>query len=730
MTDRVVVVNPPKSSALPSAVEVVIAALALAALANVAAVIAAGGYDFRVLGVRVKASSVDRPVIIASVLFLLRWLISLGRTGLVASIKGLFPWGPVAGAAGLALFLAVVRSGPAPVSPAHGVVAGILLVVFLLAWLSYSGAYPRAARAVAFVLYLAFAWALAETTADQKAWGKSLTFRAQSGASVDTIPADTDGLLLASQAGVRLYKANVSDDWRDAAEVSPGGFFSVKANIPSNSSLALSVSVKGASGNADVAVTALVGDAKTAIWQGNLSVSDAGKWRDVRVPLVVSGDAEIIFEANGDTTSPAILFANPRIEPRPKKGPNVVFVIADALRRDRLGVYGYARATSPEIDALAAEAAVFDNCVTQAPWPPPSVGTFFTGLYASAHGMQTRSDGLSPSLDTLAGQLRKAGYYTGAIQGNPIMSPEVGVAKGFNEYFHPGARVLTAADKGKYTSAEAITDSAIAWIDANSGSPFFLYTQYMDSHTPYAPNLKYPSFGDDVSSQYDTEVRHFSAEFGRLMAHLKAKSLGDAVVVLTADHGEQFMEHGMVEHGGGLYPEELNVPLIIWAPGRIAPGRVNALVGTIDLAPTMLELAGAPALPAAEGLSLVTAAAEKELPDRKLFSELVTFRPPGQRVVSVIEGAYRFVLWNPGKGRWQRVEYLFDMRLDKGEYVNLAASNGDLVARLRKEIETHVDAQEALYRKLVPVESRPPISDERMQKLKALGYVGGGPGNN
>lgn len=713
----------------PGFAEVFVAALALAALANVAVVIAGGGYDFRVLGVRVKATSVDRPVFIASALFLLRWLMSLKRTGFAGSLRGLFPWGTAAGAAGLAVFLAVVRSGPVPVSPGHGAVAAMLLGAFLVAWASYGTAYSRSTRAVAFVLYLAFAWALAETTYDQRAWGKSLSFRATSGNAIDTIPADTEGLLLAAQSGVRLYKANIADDWRDAAEVSPGGFFSTKVSLSAGAMLRMSVSARAGSASTAAVVTAIASGSRIPVWRQDLSASDGDSWRDVRVPIPVSGNAELVFEANGEAGSPAVVFANPRVETKSAAGPSIIFVVCDALRRDRLGVYGYSRATSPEVDAFSAEATVFENCVAQAPWTPPSVGTFFTGLYPSAHGMETMADGISPSLDTLAGQLRKGGYYTVAIQANPIMSPEVGVARGFNEYFHPGARVLTVADKLEYTAAERITDLAISRIEANAGSPFMIYLHYMETHKPYAPDGRYKPFGEDDSSRYDTEVRHFSAEFGRLVEYLKAKDLGSAVVILTADHGEQFMEHGMSGHGGGLFPEELNVPLIIRIPQRMPVGRIGALVGTIDVPPTILELAGVRALPEAEGLSLVPVAAGQPLPGRRLFSELVTFRPPGQRLVSFIEGPYRFVLHNPGEGSSVRRE-LFDMTKDPGEYVNLAASNEELVKRLRKEAEAHVEAEKSLHRRLVPEQPRPPISDERMEKLKALGYVGGGPANN
>jgi arylsulfatase A-like enzyme len=302
----------------------------------------------------------------------------------------------------------------------------------------------------------------------------------------------------------------------------------------------------------------------------------------------------------------------------PKRAPaqpaSVVLIVMDTTRADRLGLYGHGRGTSPVLDALAQRAWVFDDAVAQAAVTPVSIASILTGLLPYHHGLRvmhgTRDNKLDDALTTLAERFQQVGYRTGAFVSAFPATAAFGFAQGFDHFdagFAPASRgadgVVNTGDQQR--RADATTDAALAWLPQGKG-PFFLWLHYFDAHDPtlLPPEPIVARFGgtgaghaDVLRDLYDAEVFFMDQEIGRLFAALPA----DTLVAVVADHGEGLGDHDWWSHGI-LYREQLHVPMLIAGPG-IVPKRSRDMVRTIDLAPTLLELAGLPFQ--GDGLSLL-----------------------------------------------------------------------------------------------------------------------------
>jgi arylsulfatase A-like enzyme len=315
-------------------------------------------------------------------------------------------------------------------------------------------------------------------------------------------------------------------------------------------------------------------------------------------------------------------------EPPP---PNVVIVVvADALRADRLGAYGNRQGLTPFLDSFAARAYVFRRAYSQAPWTGASVASLFTSRFPSQLGITSFRSLLGPEEHTLAEALHEHGYSTGAFIAHWFLRG-TGLEQGFDVFSQ------YSAWSQRKTRAPALNKGVLAWLDRSrrEGQPLFLYLHYLETHAPYlpppaalqrvldgreAPKLdtmnrdlmtpkKFQRFSAAEMRQamdaYDAEVASLDDSLGELFSELTARGLlAHAVVVFTADHGEAFQEHGYYGHGASLFNELLHVPLIIGVPGLATRVDVDESVALIDVAPTVLELAGAPACRSFEGRTL------------------------------------------------------------------------------------------------------------------------------
>ena len=386
--------------------------------------------------------------------------------------------------------------------------------------------------------------------------------------------------------------------------------------------------------------------------------------------------------------------------------PNVVMIVVDALRPDHVGCYGYDRPTSPSIDRLAGRGVVFENAVCHAPWTKSSFASMMTSLYPFQHGVLEWASVMSDTLVTLADVLRSNGYTTFAVINQVTLSDRFKVIRGFD-------RISEAEEFER--DAVRTTQDCIDLI-AQAGRPFFLLVHYFDVHSPYEPAPEYVQMirkvsdidplQQDATGQeddrsrlaernrllYDGCIRYTDESIGRLMNYLETEGLSENTLVLvTADHGEEFWEHGSFSHGEQLYDEAIKVPLILDLPGsHHEPTRVAAQVRHVDMLPTILDAIGLADPARREGSSLIS---------------LLTgggYAPDGRGYfpadVALCEGP---ILRTPGLKALRRRDWkvivepvtssveLYDLKQDPSEQVNLwgrptAAAADTLLAMLQR----------------------------------------------
>ncbi len=427
-------------------------------------------------------------------------------------------------------------------------------------------------------------------------------------------------------------------------------------------------------------------------------------------------------------------------DPNPQR-PDVCILLIDTLRADHLGVYGYPRRISANLDAFASKAIVFADAFAPSPWTMPSVGSLMTGTYPSVHGLRARTGdavlrALRPELPTLAEAMRDAGYRTVALIANPWASPKQGLHKGFDEY--------EVFDKD--TSAANLSYVARQVLDRNDSRPVFLYVHYMDGHGPYdaAPvppgtlgpipetlarpltslerrsiplYLRLPAASTLATyiHAYDSGIYAWDRAFGEWLAWLDETGRRKKTIVsVTADHGEEFLDHGGWSHGTNLHQESLRIPWILHIPGH-APQRItDRAVSLVDVAPTLLAAVGAETPAGMDGRNVLGDDPAGDL--RPLFAEteIKVGGFPGVRQRSVRRGARKLI-------RFPNEASCYDLSLDPAEQHPL---EGD--SACEHELAAALDAWEADVRKRAAALG--PSREERVtpglrEHLRALGYT-------
>lgn len=276
------------------------------------------------------------------------------------------------------------------------------------------------------------------------------------------------------------------------------------------------------------------------------------------------------------------------------KRPNIVLISIDTLRADHVSSYGYKRQTTPSIDALASEGVRFDQVTAAANSTLPSHMSMFTSLYPEAHGVTDRDETLRPRLSknhtTLAEILKKAGYRTAAfVNDRKRLDPQFGFDRGFGSY----NTMETDAQKSN-------DDYVLPWLQQDHVAPFFLFVHYYDAHLDWT---RMQHISSSLESDYDQRIALMDLEVGKIVDQIeKSGHREDTIVVLVADHGQEFGEHGCFG-SCSLHEGSIRVPWILSWPGHIARRVVRSPVQTIDLMPTLLDLAGRPASSDAAGRS-------------------------------------------------------------------------------------------------------------------------------
>jgi arylsulfatase A-like enzyme len=430
----------------------------------------------------------------------------------------------------------------------------------------------------------------------------------------------------------------------------------------------------------------------------------------------------------------------------PSPGPNAILISIDTLRADHLGCYGYARLTSLHLDRFAAGGAIFERAVAESPWTMPSHASLLTGLAPSRHGMLDDMSRLSDAIPTLAERVRSAGVQTAAFVNTPYLEASTGLMRGFES-----ARHFDIWDdrEQRVLSGEAMNDAFADWLDEHGDRPFFVFFHTYDLHSDYLPAARYraelvrpydgrfdgrsqtltgivlgrlhpkPADVDHIRDLYDAALRQLDDDLGALFADLERRGLlGDTLVIVTSDHGEEFFDHGNVGHGRSLYQEMVHVPLIVRGPGVAAGLRIDAPVQLVDVAPTLLDWFGAQPLAAAEGRDLAPlwtkAASNPDAAPRVTCSEVgprKAVRDFKSHLVGVVEGDLKLV-HDLATGR----SLLFDLRTDPEELHNLATDRSDDVARLRRHVDACSD-RKGLAR------DETEISPATRERLRSLGYA-------
>jgi len=475
------------------------------------------------------------------------------------------------------------------------------------------------------------------------------------------------------------------------------------------------------------------------------------RWFDAEIDLTPFAGRQVTFvfdtlggvpgDAQADTRYDWAVWSAPRIRPRATRSqrPNVIIVVLDSLRADHVACYGYPLGTTPNLDRLASEGVRFAQAQSQAPWTPASMASMFTSLYPHEAAPVQVSMEPPPGSPTLAETLARAGYTTGVVSSHLFISPNLGHARGVH-YF------LSTKD-----TAEACAQGVATWLERHAQEPFFLYVHCYDPHHDYQPPMRlrerflgalqtrnvYVRKGDptmhnqgvfggwktltqeDVDylrALYDADIAYADEQTGRMLADLARLGLRQrTLMIVTADHGEEFMEHGGMAHGRILYQQVLHVPLIMAFPGNRWRGTVvPGLVRLLDVAPTVLAVAGVPVPQGMRGRSLLGALQEKWV-EQPAVAEWAEMTGPWHCAkalkLMVREGNRKFI--RNSDGRWET----YDVGADPAEQHNLTVDNkppaavAEMIEQLRKSVSEPVGG------------ARSAMRPEALEAMKALGYI-------
>ncbi len=608
-------------------------------------------------------------------------------------------------------------------------------------------------------------------------WRRATEFRLPARIAVEQVLADLAASVDATavvgepaDAPVRLGEVEPGDSLtgagaRPALLTPPPSRLRFRVDAPPGGVLRFSVAVEGARARRDgvSGVRFAVALDGREVWSRTVNPAATRhdrRWFDEQLPLVpVGGVVEVVLDTAAERRGlplagqpgwsrvQVVRKTTRERQPARADAANVLVLLVDALRADRLGCYGARPTPSPNLDALARQGLVFDDMVAQASWTLPSVASILTGLHPRRHGAAGASRPGAPGrplsgflvdqVVTLPELAADAGITTVGCSANPLVSRTTNLAQGFETF------VEFSWDRAgrDWTPAADVNDVFLRWLGKNRGRRFLAYLHYMEPHDPYTPAAAYrpaPPPGiapgiaagwirdvadrvnwghapppsapetDYLRALYDGEITTWDAELPTLLAGLDRLGVrGSTLVVVTADHGEEFLEHGHLTHGSHLYQESVHVPLVLSGPG-IAAGHRADLAQGIDLFPTLGRALGLAVPQGLPGRDLLAGEAAVEA-----ILETARGIGPDGRPIDVV--ALRTPVWKlihtPALARAE----LYHLPTDGRELENRlgVASEGD-------ELAAHL----AAWQVATPSAPRPSGADPAFaEKLRALGYV-------
>jgi len=562
--------------------------------------------------------------------------------------------------------------------------------------------------------------------------------------------------LFSTSKGVSKVRIAMDKEHRDAFHFTEPGSISETAPLGPEATLKFGVGVPFyAAGLSDEGITFSLLVNSKQVWSRKLDPVHRYEdrcWYDEEIDLNpwTNSTVELTLFTKGARHGS---ISTPRlVSPRKEfKQPNIVVLLIDTLRADHVGFNGYhRRRISPNLDKLASQGTVFEHTISTAPWTEPATASLLTGMLPGQLGL-----GLSPDIvfsrdsRTLGEYLRSESYVTAGFSANPMISSALGFDKGFDLF---NERCFKYFD---WRSAECLTEEATKWLNKKSDSPFFLYLHYMDPHAPYnAPqpfhdmySLGYKGKNEKIGmgeiipyvmrakrnqeinlpqrdvqyliDQYDAEIAYVDNEIGRLVKNLKQLGLfGNTVIVITSDHGEEFLEHGILGHLLNLHQTLLHVPLVLLGPGIPQSKIIKDPISLADVLPALLDMLNIPIEQNVWGKSFLPRMEGHTGQPRICFSQrggLAT------QQWSVLVGHHKLMMSMDSSP-----VRLFDLRNDPGEYYNRAGKGSIEEERLKKKLRQTLDwiHKHQLPPRKGDVKKRHKIEEERRRRLKALGYIG------
>jgi len=567
--------------------------------------------------------------------------------------------------------------------------------------------------------------------------------------------------LLAVPVGLRMHRAG--DSIRQVLFAQCPMALEYTLRVPQNAVFTAGLNVFAQ--NRPVAFSVVVRSGDTATEVLSRSVDITYTWSEVEADLSAFADKEVTITLGAACEGPgqAALWSNPAVLERRRPGasapPNVVLYVVDALRADDLDVYGYPRKTAPAVTDFAEKGVKFDWCLSQATWTQVSVPTYHTGVGPLVHNVNLLTgESVPTSLVTFAELLRDAGYTTCTVTDNPLAPAKTA----------PRCSYGMTVDR---SSQETTTERAARFLEANRDRPFLLYMHTMEAHCTVdsydEKTTRYdapPPFKGMFSSGetpapkdfYDDGVAHAGKNFGDLLEKLATMGLSEnTLVIFCADHGEAFLEHGMITHGGAPYMELIHVPLLVSWPGVLPAGKnFGEAVSLLDIAPTILDYAGIPIPAQFQGMSLrgliegtgagafqertvfshgkgsIFEPATDELAEHFLIGPMMGISPKLLRLMYTAYFDDVFSAVKPPWALWRKQTngpvHLYNLAADPGEMQDVAEQNPDIVKAMSEQVDGYRRHEADLSAQLGTSEDSPRNTMDRDQReaLKTLGYFG------
>jgi arylsulfatase A-like enzyme/uncharacterized membrane protein YbhN (UPF0104 family) len=436
-------------------------------------------------------------------------------------------------------------------------------------------------------------------------------------------------------------------------------------------------------------------------------------------------------------------------------GKNVILIVVDTLRADALPSYGYAQGKTPSLDAFTRDAVRYDQFFANASWTRPSFASILTGRYPSNHRVMSQDSMLPDEVTTLAEAFREGGYSTSGIVTNFNVSSRYNFQQGFDRYAYLEPRSPLGANEagmrlmalqvikrivGKllgerpgeaYIDAEEVNEAVLPELDrlAKQERPFFLFLGYMDPHDPYfahpygEPGYSkaghqepLPEEAPRLRGLYDGEVTYWDEHFGKLLDALRERGLYDeSIIVVTSDHGEEFMDHGGYWHGVTLYDEQVRVPLFVKRAYQAGGGSVvSHWAQSVDLMPTLLGMNGLPAVKGVQGGLLDHGSDEVFAEEDHEGNVLRALRKRDE------SGEWKWIRANEGNPRGLDAEELYRVDRDPLEQENLAKREASRARALDRDL---TEAEKRYSEGAAREQIREDMDPAECQRLLALGYV-------